>query len=77
MHSLIELTAAAGLDHPNEFSPHHFSRRISGSEVMTFAQLYPQLASGELLSGTNDPRFRNAWAMASATDFRPQMANAA
>jgi glutamate synthase domain-containing protein 2 len=77
MHSLIELTAAAGLDHPNEFTPHHFSRRISGSEVMTFAQLYPQLAPGELLNGTNDPRFRDAWAMASATDFRPQMAKAA
>jgi glutamate synthase domain-containing protein 2 len=77
MHSLIELTAAAGLDHPNEFTPHHFSRRISGSEVMSFAQLYPQLAPGELLSGTNDLRFRDAWAMASATDFRPQMARAA
>jgi len=77
MHSLIELTAAAGLDHPNEFTPHHFSRRISGSEVMSFAQLYPQLASGELLSGTNDLRFRDAWTMASATDFRPRMARAA
>jgi glutamate synthase domain-containing protein 2 len=77
MHSLIELTAAAGLDHPNEFTPHHFSRRISGSEVMSFAQLYPQLDSGELLNGTNDPRFRDAWAMASATDFRPRMARAA
>jgi glutamate synthase domain-containing protein 2 len=77
MHSLIELTAAAGLDHPNEFTPHHFSRRISGSEVMTFAQLYPQLAPGELLSGTNDLRFREAWNMASATDFRPRMAQAA
>ncbi|MEN3385573.1 MAG: hypothetical protein V7608_5617 [Hyphomicrobiales bacterium] len=77
MHSLIELTAAAGLDHPSEFTPHHFSRRISGSEVMSFAQLYPQLAPGELLSGTNDLRFRDAWNMASATDFRPQMALAA
>jgi glutamate synthase domain-containing protein 2 len=77
MHSLIELTAAAGLDHPNEFTPHHFSRRISGSEVMSFAQLYPQLAPGELLSGTNDLRFREAWEMASAAHFRPQTARAA
>ena len=44
---------------------------------MSFAQLYPRLGSGELLNGTNDPRFRDAWAMASATDFRPQMAQAA
>jgi glutamate synthase domain-containing protein 2 len=71
LHSLIELTAAAGLDHPNEFNLHHFSRRISASEVKTFAQLYPALEPGELLSGTNDVRFRDAWAMARASDFRP------
>jgi glutamate synthase domain-containing protein 2 len=71
MHALIELTAAAGLDHPSEFHLHQFSRRVSASEVMTFAQLYPPLAPGELLGGTRDPRFREAWRMASATDFRP------
>jgi glutamate synthase domain-containing protein 2 len=71
MHALIELTAAAGLDHPSEFNPHQFSRRVSASEVMTFAQLYPPLAPGELLEGARDPRFREAWRMASATDFRP------
>ena len=71
MHALIELTAAAGLDHPSEFNPHQFSRRVSASEVMTFAQLYPALAPGELLEGTRGPRFRKAWRMASATDFRP------
>jgi glutamate synthase domain-containing protein 2 len=71
LHSLIELTAAAGLDHPNDFRPHHFWRRISASEVMTYAQLYPELQPGELLTGTNDSRFRDAWAMARTTDFRP------
>ena len=71
MHALIELTAAAGLDHPNEFRPHHFSRRVSASEVMTFAELYPPLAPGELLEGTRDPLFREAWRKANAVDFRP------
>jgi glutamate synthase domain-containing protein 2 len=74
LHSLVELTAAAGLDHPNEFQPHHFSRRISASEVMTFAQLYPELKSCELLQGSSDTRFRDAWAMANAKDFRPAQA---
>jgi glutamate synthase domain-containing protein 2 len=69
--SLKELTAAAGLVHPNQFAPHHFSRRVSAREVMTFAELYPSLEPGELLTGTRDPRFRDAWAMASAKDFRP------
>jgi glutamate synthase domain-containing protein 2 len=71
IHSLMELTAAAGLDHPSEFKPHHFSRRVSGNEVLTFAQLYPQLEPGELVTGTHDLRFRDSWAMASAEDFRP------
>jgi len=74
MQSLIELTAAAGLDHPREFGLNHFCRRVSASEVMTFAQLYPPLAPGELLDGTKDPRFHDAWLMASATDFRPMPA---
>jgi len=65
------MTAAAGLDHPNEFRPHHFSRRVSASEVMTFAELYPPLAPGELLEGARDPLFREAWRKANAGDFRP------
>jgi len=72
MQSLIELTAAAGLSHPREFTLQHFSRRVSASEIMTFAQLYPPLEPGELLRGTKDPRFRDPWAMASVADFRPQ-----
>jgi glutamate synthase domain-containing protein 2 len=72
IHSLMELTAAAGLDHPNEFKPYHFARRISPDTTLTFAQLYPELKPGELLDGCEDPRFHQAWAMASATDFRPR-----
>jgi glutamate synthase domain-containing protein 2 len=71
MHSLAELTAAAGLDHPSEFEPDHFSRRVSGNKVMMFGQLYPPLEPGELLRGTRDLRFRDAWDMASASSFRP------
>jgi glutamate synthase domain-containing protein 2 len=71
MQSLVELTAAAGLDHPGEFALDHFSRRVSASEVMTFRQLYPPLEPGELLRGTHDLRFAEAWKMASATSFRP------
>jgi glutamate synthase domain-containing protein 2 len=71
MRSLVELTAAAGLDHPGEFALDHFSRRVSASEVMTFRQLYPPLEPGELLRGTQDIRFAEAWKMACATSFRP------
>jgi hypothetical protein len=37
--------------------------------VRTFAQLYPSLRPGELIDGTSDPRYRDAWAMARADSF--------
>ena len=70
MEALAELVGAAGLDHPTEFGPVHFSRRVSAHEVKTFAELYPTLREGELLSGTPDKRFAAAWAMANAGEFR-------
>ncbi len=68
--SLAELVGAAGLDHPGQFRPAHFSRRVSPHEVMSFADLYPELRPGELLAGTDDRRFAAAWKMASAGEFR-------
>jgi hypothetical protein len=38
---------------------------------MSFAKLYPSLRPGELIDGTQDPRFRDAWAMARADSFQP------
>ncbi|ETR78174.1 glutamate synthase [Afipia sp. P52-10] len=73
LHALAELTAAAGFDHPNEMQPIHFSRRVSNTEVMSFARLYPALRGGELIEGTSDPRFRDAWAMARADSFHASM----
>jgi len=70
MESLAELVAAAGLDHPTELRPAHFSRRVSPHEVMSFAELYPALEPGELLAGTGDKRFEIAWGMANAAEFR-------
>jgi hypothetical protein len=66
---LAELVAAAGLDHPEQIRPIHFSHRMSGTEVWSYARMYPSLRDGELLSGTGDERFREAWAMARADTF--------
>ena len=67
--SLAEVVAAAGLDHPSGFTAHHVSRRVSPSEIKTFAELYRELKPGELLAGTQDTRFKAAWAMARAETF--------
>ncbi|MGY8704347.1 FMN-binding glutamate synthase family protein [Bradyrhizobium sp. 18BD] len=73
LHSLTELIAAAGLEHPQQLRPIHFTQRTSTTDVKSFAQLYPALRPGELLEGTEDPRFRDAWRMARAETFQPAM----
>jgi hypothetical protein len=69
LHALAELIAAAGLEHPQQIRPIHFTQRTSTTAVQSFAQLYPSLRPGELIDGTSDPRFREAWAMARAESF--------
>jgi glutamate synthase domain-containing protein 2 len=69
--ALAELTGAAGLGHPGDFSLVHFTRRVTAPEAVSFLDLYPPLARGELIEGTDDPRFRDFWRMASAESFRP------
>ena len=70
LHALSELTAAAGLEHPTEFHRDLIFRRISQSEVKTFADLYPEMNSGALLNGTADDRYKTAWDRADAHSFR-------
>ncbi len=69
--ALAEIVAAAGLNHPRELTGHLFMRRAAPDRVISFAELYPVLRPGELLTGTHDPRFQHAWALASATSFAP------
>jgi glutamate synthase domain-containing protein 2 len=70
--ALAELIAAAGLEHPCELRPSHLSKRVSPNQVETYDHLYHFLAPGELLTGTNDIRFRSAWALAQTDTFAPR-----
>ena len=67
---LTEVVAAAGIEHPSQFRLHHFFRRTSAG-ITTYAEIYRPLAPGELLSGTDDVRFKTPWAMAQAETFAP------
>jgi glutamate synthase domain-containing protein 2 len=69
LHALGELTGAAGLEHPQDFRPEHFSRRVSEREMLTFADLYQPLVPGELVSGARDAQWRRNWALARADSF--------
>ena len=71
LEALADVIAAAGLEHPAELRPYHFSRRVAPNLVQRFDQLYGFLAPGEILAGTEDARFREAWKMAQAASFQP------
>jgi glutamate synthase domain-containing protein 2 len=67
--ALAELIAAAGLSHTSELRPFHISKRLSASSSASYADLYPALQPGELLAGTTDWRFKDAWAIARPDTF--------
>ncbi len=41
LHSLAEMLAAAGLEHPKELKREHIFRRVGDGRVVSFAELYP------------------------------------
>ncbi|MGB0847172.1 MAG: FMN-binding glutamate synthase family protein [Thiolinea sp.] len=53
--NLTELLGAAGLDSLEELMPEHINRRIQGTEVKTYAQLYPTVEAGCLLAADTIP----------------------
>jgi hypothetical protein len=56
LRALAELTAAAGLEHPQDFHPEDFSLRVSEREMMTVGELHPTPVNGELLIGARSIR---------------------
>jgi glutamate synthase domain-containing protein 2 len=71
LHALAEVVAAAGLDHPSQLRPQHFSQRIAAGKVKSFDRLYRFMRPGEILHGTDDPRFAEPWRVARADSFQP------
>jgi glutamate synthase domain-containing protein 2 len=71
--ALAELVAAAGLTHPTEHRPDHIMHRAAPDRVVSYAEQYRFLVPGELLAGTSDPRYRDAWAAARADSFAPMI----
>jgi hypothetical protein len=67
--ALGELIGAAGLAHPRELRRMHIQRRISPTEVRSFAEIYPTLSDGELLTGCGDPAYIRHWALADSSSF--------
>ncbi|MEM7435140.1 MAG: FMN-binding glutamate synthase family protein [Myxococcota bacterium] len=69
LRGLAEMTAACGLDHPNDFTPDLLFERVSPHEVRRLDELYDFLSPGELLEGGAEPRVQQAWDFASPDHF--------
>jgi len=69
--ALMELVAAAGLDHPSDLRPRHINRRTSSRAVATLDRAYEWLAPGQLVEERAGPEWQSEWHMASADSFRP------
>ena len=63
----VELIAAAGLDSLDDLRPRHINRRVQGTVVKTYAQLYPGISEGCLLDPSTVPDgWREDWNIADA-----------
>jgi glutamate synthase domain-containing protein 2 len=71
MKALAELTAATGLSHPEQLNSGHLMIRRNGAPPQPASLLFPQLAPGELIHGTDHPYFAEAWQRADPRRFGP------
>ncbi|MFV1981263.1 MAG: glutamate synthase-related protein, partial [Rhodothermia bacterium] len=64
--NLMELVAAAGLEHLEQLRPRHINRRVNGTEIRNYEQLYPRVTNGCLLTDAEIPEtWLDAWNHAS------------
>ena len=70
--ALAELIAAAGITHPGQLHRSAIMKRLSPLKVCSFAEVYPELAPGEILAGTRDPYYADVWARSDANSFLPR-----
>ena len=66
---LAGMTAACGLDHPNEFEPRHLYERVSPHRIERFDRLYDFFPPGSLAAGEIPERFEVLWDEARAEGF--------
>jgi glutamate synthase domain-containing protein 2 len=55
IHNMMELLAASGLENLDELTPSHINRRVSGTVIKTYRQLYPHITANCLLDEKTVP----------------------
>jgi len=65
--NLVELLGAAGLGSLDELKPKHINRRVEGTNIQTYAKLYPNISADCLLNESSIPEdWKEDWAAANA-----------
>ena len=65
--NLVELLAVCGLKNLEELEPSHINQRVKGTVIKNYAELYPRITNGCLLSQANVPdSWQTDWEMARA-----------
>jgi glutamate synthase domain-containing protein 2 len=68
---LMELLGASGLGGLDELKPYHINRRVNGTHIANYSELYPSLESACLLSADTIPEnWKSDWEKASADCWR-------
>ena len=68
--NLVELAGAAGLNSLSELKSHHINRRVQGTHVSNYAELYPTIQPGCLVDDNCRPvAWQADWERASAERF--------
>lgn len=68
--NLVELLGAAGLNSLDELEPRHINRRVEGTTIKTYAQMYPGISPNCLLNDSSIPDdWRDDWQQARASSW--------
>ncbi len=74
LEAFAEVVGAVGLERPWDLGGRHLYERVTPWEIRHFSDLYPTLAPGSLIDGSGNGFLEEAWAAASARDFRGRAA---
>ncbi|WOI54912.1 FMN-binding glutamate synthase family protein [Palleronia sp. LCG004] len=74
MKALAEMAAAAGLDDPRDFLPHHFMKRENDGDMVEASDAWPYMDAGHLIENEKaeiEDIYLKRWRRASADTFEP------